>query len=62
MESTRGVGDWIGGEGKKGNGDGEEKKEGSLTLDGGFEMTEEAKAKAKTKANSKAGSRLRSAY
>ena len=45
---------------------GEEKKEGSLTLRGGFGMTEEpnakAKAKANAKANAKAGSRLRAAY
>ena len=43
-------------------------EEGSLTLRGGFGMTEEANAKAKAKANAKAnanakaGSRLRAAY
>jgi hypothetical protein len=72
MEYTRGVGDWIGGRGKKAtaktasrthaqirrvehpqsNGDGEEKKEGSLTLDGGFGKTVEAEA----------GAGLRAAY
>ena len=39
MESTRGDGDWIGGAAKNLDGNGGGKKEGSLTLNGGFGMT-----------------------